>query len=111
MPEAETPRGSGGIIATESHHTAVHQGSQGRNLGGEIQQGIPALPTTAGEHPEGTAVIQSTVEIVGLIPCGKTGLQLPPEAVSSGGQKPDQQQRHPETPAHRHEISSRRRSS
>ena len=111
MPEAQAPGSLGGIITTDGHHRAVHQRRQRRNLGGEIQQGIPALPLPSRQHTQGTTVIHGAVEIISLIPGGQTGLQLPPETIHKRGQQPDQQESAPETPVQPHQISRRRRSS
>ena len=51
MPQAEGPGRLGWSIAGRCHHSAIHQRSQRRDLGGKIQQGIPSLPTATGQDP------------------------------------------------------------
>ena len=116
MPEAEAPCRLGGIITTEGHDAAVHQRGQGRNLGGEVQQGFPSLPTAAREQAQGTAMVEGAVEVVRLIPGGYSPLMQPPESIHQRGQQPDQAHPKPQPPTltagiSSHAISRRRRSS
>ena len=111
VPQAETPGGLSGIITAERHHAAVHQRSQGGNLGGEIQQRRPSLPASSREKTKRTAMVESAVEIVGLIPGWNSALVNPPEAIQNGGHQPDQNHPEAEAPTLSHTISNRRRSS
>ena len=111
MPEAETPGGLSRVITAERHHAAVHQRSQGGNLGGEIQQRLPSLPAPTGKETKRTAMVEGAVEIVGLIPGWNSALVNPPEAIQDCGQQPDQNNPKAEAPPLSHAISSRRRSS
>ena len=111
MPEAEAPRRLGRVISRHGHDGSVHEGGQGRNLGGQIKQGLPAAPAIAGQQAKGLAVVHGAVEVVGLIPGRNTGLGLPPQPVHGRGQQPDQGHPERQAPALPHAISKRRRSS
>ena len=98
MPEGQRPGGLLGRVARDGHHGAIHQGGQGRNLWGEIEQVPPALPTAAGQQAKGPAMVEGAVEIVGLVPAGQSSIQTQPESVRGRGHKPDQPQRCPPKP-------------
>jgi hypothetical protein len=63
MPKAETPSRLLRFIAANSHHAAVHEGSERRNFGRQIEQRIPPLPDTSREQSEGTTVVEGAVEM------------------------------------------------
>ena len=110
MPKAEAPGRLDRCITGQRHHGAVHQGCQWRDLRGEIEKGLPTLPTTPLNQAEGTAMVEGTVEVIGLVPSGNAIEGMPPPTVHNGGQQPDQQQRKTKAPSSHQAISNRRRS-
>ena len=84
------------MITGHRHHRAIHQGRQRRNLGGVIQQGLPAFPAASWEQAQGASMVHGAIEIVGLIPGGQTLIPAQPKAVPEGAQPPKQRQEKPE---------------
>jgi hypothetical protein len=95
VPEGQRPAGLIRTVTGEGDHGAVDQGGQGRNFGGKVQQGSPALPVASGDQPQGATMVDGAVEIVRLIPTGQAAIQGQPEAIAGRGQKPNSGQASP----------------